>query len=156
MAGRGRKAVPLPPGVRRIEKHRHGVRIWLERARGVSAPTAGLKLRASDRHGVPTWFECSAPEDDPPTAELKLRASDEPVGRPKPSIDEAKKLFRLGILTSLRMGRGESLRDALESAMSLLKWPDQSSAEHKRLAQRFRARIKPITAKNEKDVPDPN
>jgi hypothetical protein len=79
-----------------------------------------------------------------------------PVGRPRVSIDQAKKLFSLQVLTAIRMARGESLRDALESAMSLLKWPDQRSAEHKRLAQRFRARLKSVATKNEKDVPDPN
>ena len=144
MAKRGRKAAPAPPGVRRIEKHRHGVRIWLECARGISTPTAGLKLRASDRHGVRTWFECAS-EDDPPTAELKLRASDKPAGRPMPSIDEAKKLFSLEVLTSLRMGRGESLKSALYGAMRAMNWPDQGPAEHKRLAERHRARrLKPF------------
>jgi hypothetical protein len=111
MTKRGRKGAPLPRGVRKIERRRHGVRIWLE--------------------GAP---------DDPPTAELKLRASKRPVGRPLQSVEQAKKLLDLRIRTAIREAQADSLKVALYGAMRALNWPDQSPAEHKRLAERFRVR----------------
>jgi hypothetical protein len=62
-----------------------------------------------------------------------------------PSIDGAKKLFSLEVLTSLRVGRGESLKSALYGAMRAMNCPDQGPGEHKRLAERHRARrLKPF------------
>ena len=53
MGRRGPKPTPLPPGVRRIEKRRHVIAMWLD--------------------GAP---------DDPPTIVWKRRPSKRPVGRP--------------------------------------------------------------------------
>ena len=64
VAKRGRKPELLPPGVRRREKRRHEMRIWLD--------------------GAP---------DDPPTLVLKEKKTIRPVGRPKMSTDRAKALL---------------------------------------------------------------
>jgi hypothetical protein len=127
MARPGRKPAPLPPGVRRIEKRRHEIRIWLD-----DAP------------------------DDPPTVVWKQRASKRPVGRPSVSADQSKKLLRLRIATAIRQTRGESLKSALYDAMRLLKWPDQRAAEHKRLAERFRVGHMIIAAKKREVLLDPD
>jgi hypothetical protein len=78
------------------------------------------------------------------------------VGRPKVSIDQAKKLFGLQVSTAIRKAQGESLKSALYDAMRVWKWPDLSPAEHKRLAERFRVRPRSGAAENEEDLRDPN
>jgi hypothetical protein len=87
---------------------------------------------------------------------LTIRASKRPVGRPRVSIDQAKKLFGLQVLTAIKRARGESLEFALYDAMRLLKWPDQGPAEGKRLAERIRVRSKSVAAESEEDLLDSN
>jgi hypothetical protein len=101
----------------------------------------GVRRIEMRRHVIAMWLD-GAP-DDPPTIVWKRRPSKRPVGRP--SVDQSKKLLDLRIRTAIREARGESLKVALYGAMRALNWPDQSSAEHKRLAERFRVRSRSVS-----------